>query len=243
MSAFETLPAPAGAEEYLAIDKPAGIAVHGPGGALSILRERFGPSLALVHRLDRPTSGVLLLARTPEALRAAHAAWPRDVTKTYLARTRGVPQPAEGTIDAPLLEHRSGKPELLRRALAARYSATIAGQLMTGRRVGDIPLPPPPGHTAVHPAGREARTDFRVLENEGKTALVELTPRQGRMHQIRVHLLHLGTPLLFDPLYDPNRHESDPAPFLQSLRIVWRNPPDQPAGTVWVWERPNRIGV
>ena len=238
---IEEIPGPPGSKEYLAVDKPAGLAVHGPGGVLSLVRHQFGESLALVHRLDRPTSGVLLLARTPEALRAVHAAWPHDVAKTYLARTRGVPDPAEGTVDAPLLENRSGKPELLRRALAARYNAAIAGQLLTGRRVRDIPLPPPPGRTAVHAAGREARTDYRVLETGGSGALVELTPHQGRMHQIRVHLLHLGTPLLFDPFYDAQRRVDDPAPFLHSLRITWNDPPGRPTGTVWIWERLHMI--
>lgn len=237
------LPSPEGAEEYLAVDKPAGVAVHGPGGLLAPLRERFGEGLALVHRLDRATSGVLLLARTPGALRAAHAAWPDDVTKTYLARSRGVPEPREGSVNAPLLEHRSGKPQLLRRALAAKYGPAIAGQLALGRRVRDIPLPPPPGRTAVHPAGRAAVTRYRVLEAADGNALVELTPEQGRMHQIRVHLRHLGTPLLFDPLYDEARREGDPAPFLHALRIVWKNPPGRPEGTVWSWERPHMIGA
>src|ERR1039457_2201735 len=62
--------------------------------------------LAVVHRLDKETSGVLLLARNAEALRAAHAVWRRDVVKTYLAVTRGVPSPAEGRVGAPPLENR-----------------------------------------------------------------------------------------------------------------------------------------
>ena len=90
------LPSPPGADAYLAIDKQPGIAVHGPGGLLGALRERFGPALALVHRLDKETSGVLLLARNADALRAAHAAWPTHVVKTYLAVTRGVPDPPRG---------------------------------------------------------------------------------------------------------------------------------------------------
>ncbi len=230
------LPSPPGAGDYLAVDKPAGVAVYGPGGLLGALRARFGDGLSLVHRLDKETSGILLLARTPEALRAALAAWPTAVTKTYLAVTRGVPSPPEGVVTAKLLEHRTGKPELLRRALKAAYGAARAGHLLAGRRVGAIPPLPPPGRTAVHPAGREARTAYRVVEDRGATALVELSPATGRMHQLRVHLAHLGTPLLGDPAYDAARTAATPAPILHAARLVWADPPS--GGAAWTWESP-----
>ena len=237
---MNVLPAPAGAEAYVAVDKPAGIAVHGRGGLLGELRERFGKEVALVHRLDKETSGVLLLAKTPEALRAASAAWRTSVTKTYLAVTRGVPSPHEGAVDAKLLEHRSGKPELLARALKAAYGPARAGHLLAGRRVRAIPPLPRPGTTAVHPAGREARTAYRVLEDRGTTALVELTPSTGRMHQLRVHLAHLGAPILGDPLYDAARGPETPAPVLHASRLVWVDPPS--GGGAWVWEAPLPAG-
>ncbi len=230
---MKTLPTPTGAEAYLAIDKPSGVAVHGPHGLLGPLRKEFGAHLSLVHRLDKETSGVLLLARTPEALRAAVDAWPASVTKTYVAVTRGVPSPPEGVVTEKLLEHRTGKPELLKRALKAAYGPARAGHLLSGRRVGAIPPVPPPGTTAVHPGGREARTAYRVLEDRGKTALVELTPGTGRMHQLRVHLAHLGTPLLGDPLYDVARTPETPAPVLHAARLSWA----RPDGT-WTWEAP-----
>jgi len=233
-----TLPSPAGAERYLAVDKPAGRSVHGPGGLLAELRAAHGSGLALVHRLDKETSGVLLLAKDAGALRAAHAAWAADVTKTYLARTRGVPSPREGIVDAPLLEHRTSRPELLRRALSAAYGKARAGHLLLGHTVRAIPPVPPPGRTAAHPAGRPARTRYRVVAAEGGIALVELVPEQGRMHQLRVHLLALGTPLLGDPAYDAALRSGDPAPWLRAVRLDWRNPPGSPAGTVWTWEAP-----
>ena len=62
------LPSPPGADAYLAVYKQPGIAVHGPGGLLGVLRGRFGAELSLVHRLDKETSGVLLLARDVDAL-------------------------------------------------------------------------------------------------------------------------------------------------------------------------------
>ena len=232
------LPSPPGAEAYPALFKPAGRVVHGADGLLEEARESLGPELALAHRLDRETSGVLLLARNAEALAAAHRAWSEQITKTYLARTRGVPSPAEGLIDAPLLENRSGRPDLLKRALVAAYGPARAGHLLSGRGVNSIPRIPAKGATAVHPAGRPAQTRYRVLSDEGTTALVELTPVQGRMHQIRVHLRHLGTPILGDRLYDDPGDEVLGAPFLHALRLVWRNPPGRPEGDAWTWEAP-----
>ena len=158
--------------------------------------------------------------------------------KTYLAVTRGVPDPPEGRVDAPLLEHRTSRPDLLRRAVVAAYGPSRAGHLLSGRRVRAIQPLPPPGRTAVHPAGRPAATRYRVLEDRGATALVELVPETGRMHQLRVHLLHLGTPLLGDPAYDPGRKGGDPPRSCTRLRLVWTDPPGMPRGTTWTWEAP-----
>jgi 23S rRNA-/tRNA-specific pseudouridylate synthase len=230
------LPSPPGADAYLAVDKRPGVAVHGPGGLLAALRKEHGATLVLVHRLDRETSGVLLLARTPDALRAAHAAWSTQIEKAYLAVTRGVPDPPEGRVDAPLLEHRTSRPDLLKRAVRAAYGPSRSGHLLSGRRVLAIQPLPPPGRTAVHPAGRPAATRYRVLEDRGATALVELVPETGRMHQLRVHLLALGTPLLGDRSYDPGRAEGDPPPLLHAARLAWTDPPGMTRGTTWVWE-------
>ena len=150
--------------------------------------------------------------------------------------TRGVPTPAEGVVTEKLLERRTGRPELLKRALKFAYGPARAGHLLSGRRVGAIPPIPPPGRTAVHPAGRPARTAYRVLEDRGDTALVELTPETGRMHQLRVHLAHLGTPLLGDPLYDAARDARTPAPVLHAARLVWTDPPG--GSGAWTWESP-----
>ncbi len=234
---LDLLPAPEGASDYLAVDKPAGVPSHGPGGLLSAAREEWGDDVHLVHRLDRETSGVLLLARGLEALRAAHEAWPDHVEKTYVALTRGVPSPREGVVDAPLLERRTSRPDLLLRALKAAYGPSRAGHLLAGRRVLAIPPLPEPGRTAVHPAGRPALTAYRVLSSDGATALVELSPRQGRMHQVRVHLAHLGTPLRGDRLYDPAARPGDET-VLRAVRLVWRDPPGAPPGTAWVFEAP-----
>ena len=224
------LPVPAGAEAYLAFDKEAGQAAHGPGSLLAEARLALGDDLHLVHRLDRITSGLLLLARGEEALRAAHAAWPTRVTKSYLALARGVPETAEGVIDLPLLEHRTGKPWLLERAVRAAYGPDRAARLLRGEGLSGIPPLPPPARCAAHPAGRPALTRWRLLERRGDDALLELTPETGRMHQLRVHLAAIGHPLRNDPLYDPACDPSGPPPLLRAVRIVWAGPPGDPDG-------------
>jgi 23S rRNA-/tRNA-specific pseudouridylate synthase len=207
--------------------------VHGAGGILGDIRAALGPDLHLVHRLDRTTSGVLLLARGREALAAAHAIWARDVEKVYLAVVRGLPEAAEGVVSMPLLEHRTSKPELMARALKAAYGPARAGNLIAGKKVRAIPPAPGPGRTIVHPAGRPASTGYRVLETKKGLALVELRPSGGRMHQLRVHMLALGTPIANDPFYDPAAEE--PAPFLHALRLTWKKPLGGRRGE-WSWE-------
>jgi len=231
------LPVPRGAEAYLALDKEAGQAVHGLGGLLEEAREELGPDLHLVHRLDRITSGALLLARGEEALRVAHAAWATRVSKTYVALVRGVPAEPEGAIDLPLLEHRTGRPWLLARAVRAAYGPDRAARLLRGEGLSFVPPLPPPGRCAAHPAGRPALTRWRLLEARGDDALLELSPETGRMHQLRVHLAAAGHPLRNDPLYDPGVRPDGPAPFLRAVRIVWEDPPGA-AGAVWTFEAP-----
>jgi 23S rRNA pseudouridine955/2504/2580 synthase len=96
--------------DIIAINKPAGLATQGGGeerrhidGLLPVLENKNGLIPKLVHRLDKETSGVLLLARTPESVRALGELFKRrDVRKTYYAVTIGVPQQREGTIKAPI---------------------------------------------------------------------------------------------------------------------------------------------
>jgi tRNA pseudouridine32 synthase/23S rRNA pseudouridine746 synthase len=231
------LPVPPGAQSYLAFDKEAGQLAHGPASLLEEARRDLGGDLHLVHRLDRITSGLLLLARGDEALRAAHAAWGANVSKTYVALVRGLPAEAEGTIDDPVLEHRSGRPWLLERAVRAAYDPDRAARLLRGEGLSFVPPLPPPARSAVHPAGRPALTRWRLLGARGDDALVELSPKTGRMHQLRVHLAAIGHPLRNDPLYDPAADPSGPAPFLRAVRIAWANPPGA-EGTVWTFEAP-----
>ncbi|MHC4223857.1 MAG: RluA family pseudouridine synthase [Planctomycetota bacterium] len=100
-------------EQMVAVDKPAGLVMH-PGkgheeeGLDRILREQFGPSTRLVHRIDRDTSGVVVAARGhPESARRLAEAFKKgDAEKVYLALVRGVPEPPSGTVDEPLIDTR-----------------------------------------------------------------------------------------------------------------------------------------
>jgi 23S rRNA pseudouridine1911/1915/1917 synthase len=162
-------------ESLIAIDKPCGIPSHATlarrrGSAIQLteelLRRRAGSKVPLwaLHRLDVPTSGVLLFAKTQAAARAVHQNLSsRRVRKEYLAIVAGTPEPPEGEIALPLLE----------------------------------------GHlrTEVSPAGKEARTGYRVVERRGDESLVELSPETGRMHQLRVHLAAIGHPIVGDSKY------------------------------------------
>ncbi|ACL65421.1 pseudouridine synthase [Anaeromyxobacter dehalogenans 2CP-1] len=163
----------------LAVDKPAGrLVIPGRDGGEPSLREeleaRFG-RLWVVHRLDRNTSGVLVLARTAAAHRTLNLAFDRgEPRKRYLALVRGVP-PAEQRIEVAIAPGRKGR----MRAAApddprGKASATVV------RRLDAFPR---------HPLGG------------GPLALVEALPETGRTHQIRVHLAAAGTPLAVDPAY------------------------------------------
>ncbi len=171
-------------EQVIVLNKPAGLAVQGgPGisrhldGLLDGLRMGSPHRPRLVHRLDRDTSGCLVLARTPgTAAKLAAGFRGRDVTKTYWAIVAGRPSPNEGRIDQPLL----------------RY---------TGPR-GERSVPA----TRDDAEAQRAVTDYRMLDHAGqKLTWLELSPITGRTHQLRVHCVGIGTPIVGDDKY----HEPD----------------------------------
>ena len=166
-------------ERLIAIDKPAGIAVHGGSGVsfglIEALRAaRPKESLELVHRLDRDTSGVLLVARKPAVLRSLHALLRGDdesdgFEKRYLALLRGSWQLGIKRIDAPL-----------------RTDLRVSGE----RTV------------KVMPGGKSALSEFRPVQFFGKRAtLMEVRIETGRTHQIRVHAAYAGHPVAGDDKY------------------------------------------
>jgi tRNA pseudouridine32 synthase/23S rRNA pseudouridine746 synthase/23S rRNA pseudouridine1911/1915/1917 synthase len=160
----------------LILDKPAGIAVHaGPSGGANLEQGfdalRFGlpHPPALAHRLDRDTSGCLVLGRHRKALSKLGRLFSSGaVEKTYWAVVEGAPPADEGRID-----------------LALRKVTSKSGGW----------------HMVPDPAGVGAITDYRVRGRGDGMTWLELNPRTGRTHQIRVHCAALGCSVRGDPLY------------------------------------------
>lgn len=162
-------------DALIAVNKPAGLAVHRSkmvGNAeeflVDLLREQVGGTVHLAHRLDRATSGVLLVARSREVASALGEQFMgRDVHKQYLAVVRGWPDPAEALIDHPLPGSRETGP---RREARTRY-----------RRLATVEVPIALGR---YPQQRYA--------------LLLAAPESGRFRQIRKHMAHIHHPIIGD---------------------------------------------
>jgi 23S rRNA pseudouridine955/2504/2580 synthase len=194
-------------ERIIAINKPAGMAVHGGSGinvgvieALRAIRPEIS-RLELVHRLDRDTSGCLLISKKPSALRVLHELMRENrVDKRYLALLAGSWRKGSKRVDAPLLKN------------------TLQG----GERV-----------VRVDPAGKPAETRFRRLERYSDTTLVEVELITGRTHQIRVHSAWLGSPVVGDTKYGDDqinkcmREQGLKRLFLHAHQLRFRWPGEQ----------------
>lgn len=173
-------------DDYLVLNKPAGLSVHGGSGVklglIEALRqaEPRWSSLELAHRLDRETSGCLVIARTGAFLKAFHRAMrDKQVTKRYQALVHGYWPDSLREVDAPLVKN----------------------QLLSGERV-----------VKASAEGKASLTRFRVLQHFGRTAtLMEASPVTGRTHQIRVHCHVAGHPIVGDPKYG-TRQEAGAVP-------------------------------
>lgn len=177
-------------EDFIVLNKPAGIAMHGGEGIRAsmytvkdYLLESF-PYLkgvgeeeerpGIVHRLDKDTSGVLLIAKTQPVYEELKAYFTeRKIKKRYIALAYGSFKEATGTVNFPL--------ERAKNSLK---------RVVTRKKLDDEAY-----------KAKAAETDYRVLLQLEDAALVLLEPKTGRMHQIRVHLQALGKPILGDKLY------------------------------------------
>jgi tRNA pseudouridine32 synthase/23S rRNA pseudouridine746 synthase/23S rRNA pseudouridine1911/1915/1917 synthase len=185
--------------------------LHKPSG-ISLLADRSGapclwealPELLngkpyLVHRLDKPTSGVLLIARHPASQRRLTRAFQkRQIRKFYLAWVRGNPPPV-GTIDLPL-----------RKGRKSRYR--VAGNRANIELEQSVWHLQEPQETVD---GHDSLTRLRCLIAGADRSLVLLQPRTGRTHQLRVHLAWIGHPILGDQLYGDPHSPEQLAPRLQ----------------------------
>jgi 23S rRNA pseudouridine955/2504/2580 synthase len=170
-------------DEILALDKPSGLAVQGGTKTtrhIDGLLSAWGEGIErprLVHRLDRDTTGVLVLGKGPAAAaRLARAFADRRTEKTYWAIVAGRPRPPSGDIDIPLVKSGFGEREL-----------------MAPARTGD-------------PRSAHASTDYATLAHDGeRAAWLALRPHTGRTHQLRAHMKSIGHPILGDGKYGDER--------------------------------------
>ena len=189
-------------DDVVVVDKPAGLAVHpGPGhpdGTLVNALLALCPGIqgvggalrpGIVHRLDKDTSGLMVVAKNDAAHHGlSDSLKTRRVVKGYLGLAAGsLPQP-EGVIDLPIARHPRNRKKM-----------------------------------AVVEGGKPARTRYRVTEELPGVTLLELDLETGRTHQIRVHLAHLGNPLIGDAVY--GRAEASPGrQFLHASRLGFEHP-------------------
>jgi len=178
-------------QHLVAIDKPAGlmvhrsrIDVHARQFALQMLRDQIGQKVFPIHRLDRPTSGVLLFGLNSEIAKIlSHQFEARTIEKSYTAIVRGIP-PQTGIWDEPLLE----KPDPIVDAMA------------------DKNKPPQPAVTHF-----QTIRSWEVPFSTGKYphsrySLVKISPKTGRRHQIRRHFNHMAHPIIGDTSHGDRRH-------------------------------------
>jgi 23S rRNA pseudouridine1911/1915/1917 synthase len=190
-------------DDFIVVDKPAPLQVHPstPNGAWTLwhglngllaYEMANGGQISIINRLDRETSGTVLVAKNqPAARRFGIAMQERLFHKTYLAIVHGWPEWETLDLDAPIL------------------------------RKGEVLESPIWVKQMVHNEGAASRTQFRRLQKvehpqAGKLALVEAKPITGRMHQIRVHAAHLGHPLLGDKIYG-----ADESCYLDFIETGW----------------------
>ena len=191
-------------EGFLVVNKPAGFAVHGGSGVSSGIIEGLrllrpeAHFLELVHRLDKDTSGCLIIAKKRSTLKLLHALFrDNNVHKTYLALLTGKWGRKKLIVTAPLLKN-----------------VSKGGERMV----------------MISSAGKEAETLFRRVKLFADSTLVEASPKTGRTHQIRVHALSLGHPIVGDERYgrdDLNRQfkaRGYKRMFLHAERLKFQHP-------------------
>ena len=205
-------------DAILVIDKPAGLVTH-PGAGnwegtlLNALLHRLPgtaaiPRAGIVHRLDKDTSGLMVVAKTLEAqTRLVRDLQARRVKRVYWAVAMGIFERQEGDIDAPIGRHPT-----------QRIKMAVLGEGQGG--------------------AKPALTHWRVVRQYARGGGIECRLATGRTHQIRVHLSHLGHPLLGDPVYRGRRPGGSPAFGRQALHAVRLGLTHPVSGAYMEWEAP-----
>lgn len=160
-------------DNVIVFDKPAGMLSIKKGAYLDETAiEDFGE---IVHRLDRDTSGVIIVAKNAETKSKLQKQFAeRKTHKCYYALVCGHPKQSHALINVPLTRN------------LKKPTTFIADK-----------------------DGREAITEYKVIASNDRFSLVELKPRTGRTHQLRIHMAHIGTPILGDPVYNPKSPKAD----------------------------------
>ena len=202
-------------DDLVVVNKPAGMVVHpGPGhssGTLVNALLAHCPDLTgigdtkrpgIVHRLDKDTSGLILVAKNDRTLRKLQAQFKeRAVSKRYIALTEGQIQPPAALIDVPI------------------------GRDPAQRKIMTVISPDSP--RAQSARARDAQTHYETLENYDDFSLVECTPVTGRTHQIRVHLAYIGYPIVGDKVYGRRKQRLRiDRHFLHAAQISFKRPED-----------------
>ncbi len=195
-------------DDVLVLNKPFGIAVQGGTGTkrhldglLAGMADRFGDRPRLVHRLDRDTTGVLLVAKTREAAtKLGRTFQTRSAAKSYWALVHGVPRPPQGKIEAALVKASGPDGDRVRKAEAGEQDQ------------------------AMH-----ATTHYSVIDRVGqKASWVSLKPVTGRQHQLRAHMALIGHPIVGDNKYEDGRElpaeNMEPRLHLHARRLLIPHP-------------------
>jgi len=192
----------------LAIDKPSGILVHpdnhGKDKTILDLFIKKYPKLEIVHRLDRETSGVMLLAKnnkTHECLKQQFMN--REVKKTYHAIVSGSVKNDRGVVNKPI----GRSPRDFRRYLSGRGARGEMREAITEYKVlkrFTITTPKPLLNKEGRNSSRPAKGEWPKAEGVNKFTYLEVKPKTGRTHQIRVHMKYLNHPIVCDSLYNPD---------------------------------------
>ena len=195
-------------EHVVVLNKPYGVAVQGGTGTkrhidglLAGMADRFGDRPRLVHRLDRDTTGVLLVAKHRDAAaKLGRIFQTRSAAKTYWALVKGVPKPPQGKVEAALVKAAGPDGDRVRKALPGEQAK------------------------AMH-----ATTHYSVIDRVAhKAAWVSLKPVTGRQHQLRAHMALIGNPIVGDNKYEGDKVLADsgiePKLHLHARRIVIPHP-------------------